>query len=241
MRKILSYLRRAVDDYNMINEGDRIAVGVSGGKDSMVLLYALKEFQRFYPKKFELLGITLDMGFPDFNPEPVVSFCKEKDIAYEIVKTDIREIVFDIRKETNPCSLCSKMRRGALNEVAKSRGFDKVALGHHNDDVIETFYLCLLYEGRIGCFSPVTHLDRIDIHQIRPLIYAHEHEIKSAAIRNNLPIIHNPCPADGKTKRQDIKEFIKNTEADIKGSRDRVFGALIRSGIDGWGIEKRSK
>jgi len=238
LRKILSYLRRAVDDYNMINDGDRIAVGVSGGKDSMLLLCALKELQRFYPKKFDLMGITLDMGFPGFAPEPVIKFCKENDIKYEIVKTDIREIVFDIRKETNPCALCSKMRRGALNEAAKARGYDKVALGHHNDDVIETFYLCLLYEGKIGCFSPVTHLDRIDIHQIRPLIYAHEHEIRSAVERLNLPIIKSTCPADGNTKRQEIKEFVSKLDHDIKGSRERVFGALVRSGIDGWGIEK---
>ena len=234
MRRILSYVRRACDDYNMINEGDKIAVGVSGGKDSMLLLYALKELQRFYPKKFDLMGITLDMGFDGFNPTDVINFCKEKEIEYEIVKTDIKEIVFDIRKETNPCSLCSKMRRGALNEAAKSRGYNKVALGHHNDDVIETFYLCLLYEGKIGCFSPVTHLDRIDIHQIRPLIYAHEHEVKSAVKRLKLPVIKSTCPADGITKRQEVKELISRLDKEIDGSRERVFGALIRSGIDGW-------
>ena len=234
LRRILSYVRRAVDDYNMINEGDRIAVGVSGGKDSMLLLHALNELKRFYPKKFDLMGITLDMGFDGFNPKSVIDFCNEHRIEYEVIKTDIREIVFDIRKESNPCSLCSKMRRGALNEAAKSRGFDKVALGHHNDDVIETFYLCLLYEGRIGCFSPVTYLDRIGVHQIRPLIYAHEHEIKSAVERLSLPIIKSTCPADGMTKRQDTKELVAKLEHDIKGSRERVFGALIRSGIDGW-------
>lgn len=235
MRKILSYVRRAVDDYNMINEGDRIAVGVSGGKDSMLLLYALKELQRFYPKKFDLIGITLDMGFDGFNPKEVIDFCKKHEIEYEIVKTDIKEIVFDIRKETNPCSLCSKMRRGALNEAAKSRGYNKVALGHHNDDVIETFFLCLLYEGKIGCFSPVTHLDRIDIHQIRPLIYAHEHEIKNVVERLELPVIKSTCPADGETKRQDVKNMISKLNRDFEGSRERIFGALIRSGIDGWG------
>lgn len=238
MRKILSYLRRAVDDYHMIDEGDKIAVGVSGGKDSIVLLYALKQLQMFYPKKFEILGITLDMGFPDFNPEPIVKFCKENDIKYEVIKTHIKEIVFDIRNEKCPCSLCSKMRRGALNEAAKERGCNKVALGHHNDDVIETYYLCLLYEGRIGTFSPVTHLDRIDIHQIRPLIYAKEYEIRKTATRLDLPIVKNPCPADGTTKRQEIKDIISNIEHNIHGSRERVFGAIIRSGIDGWGINK---
>lgn len=237
MRKILSYLRRAIDDYNMINEGDKIAVGVSGGKDSMILLNALWELKRFYPKNFELTGITIDMGFPDFNPDEVYSFCKEKGIPYEVVKTQIKEIIFDIRKESNPCSLCSKMRKGALNEAAKDMGYKKVALGHHYDDVIETFFLCLLYEGRIGCFSPVTYLDRTDIYQIRPLIYAHEYDIKNAALRNNIPIIKNPCPADGKTKRQDIKDFIKNTSKDYPDVKERVFGSLVRSNIDGWGIK----
>ena len=238
LRKILSYLRRAVDDYNMINDGDKIAVGVSGGKDSMILLNAMWELKRFYPKKFDLIGITIDMGFNDFDSSDVIKFCKEKGIPYKVVKTSIKEIIFDIRKESNPCSLCSKMRKGALNEAAKEMGFNKVALGHHFDDVIETFFLCLLYEGRIGCFSPVTYLDRTDIYQIRPLIYAHEYEIKSSAIKNNLPIIKNPCPVDGKTKRQDIKDFIKNTLKDYPDLKERVFGSLVRSDIDGWGIKR---
>jgi len=236
LRKILSYLRRAVDDYNMINDGDKIAVGVSGGKDSMVLLNAMWELRRFYPKKFDIIGITVDMGFPDFNAEAVYQFTKEKGIPYEIVKTQIKEIIFDIRKESNPCSLCSKMRKGALNEAAKDLGYKKVALGHHFDDVIETFFLCLLYEGRIGCFSPVTYLDRTDINQIRPLIYAHEYDVINCAKRNNLPVIKNPCPADGNTKREDIKNFIKNTEKLYPDLKDRVFGSLVRGNIDDWGI-----
>ena len=236
MRKILSYLRRAVDDYNMINEGDKIAVGVSGGKDSMVLLNALWELKRFYPKKFDLVGITIDMWFNEFNPDEVYRFTKEKGIPYEVVKTQIKEIIFDIRKESNPCSLCSKMRKGALNEAAKSMGYSKVALGHHFDDVIETFFLCLLYEGRIGCFSPVTYLDRTDVYQIRPLIYAHEYDVISCAQRQELPIIKNPCPADGFTKREDIKEFIKNTAKNYPDVKERVFGSLVRGNIDGWGI-----
>ena len=234
MRKILSYLRRAVDDYNMINEGDRIAVGVSGGKDSMVLLNALWDLKRFYPKNFEIMGITVDMGFSEYNPESVVEFCKGKGIPYKVVKTQIKDIIFDIRKESNPCSLCSKMRKGALNEAAKEMGFNKVALGHHFDDVIETFFLCLLYEGRIGSFSPVTYLDRTDIYQIRPLIYAHESDVKSCALRNELPVIKNPCPADGKTKREDIKNFIDETRKNYPDLKERVFGALCRSEIDGW-------
>ncbi len=238
MRKILSHLRRAVDDYKMINEGDKIAVGVSGGKDSMVLLNALWELKRFYPKNFEIMGITVDMGFEEFNPSPVTDFCRAKGIPYKVVKTQIKDIIFDIRKESNPCSLCSKMRKGALNEAAKELGFSKVALGHHYDDVIETFFLCLLYEGRIGCFSPVTYLDRTDIYQIRPLIYAKEYDVRNAAIKNNLPIIINPCPMDGKSKRQDIKDYISNTSKLYPDLKEKVFGALVRSGIDGWGINK---
>ena len=237
MRKILSHLRRAVDDYNMINEGDKIAVGVSGGKDSMVLLNAMWELKIFYPKKFDVMVITIYMGFNEYDPSPVEDFCKSKGIPYKVVKTQIKEIIFDIRKESNPCSLCSKMRKGALNEAAKELGFSKVALGHHYDDVIETFFLCLLYEGRIGCFSPVTHLDRTDIHQIRPLIYAREYDVRNAAIRNNLPVIINPCPMDGKSKRQDIKDYIVNTAKEYPDLKEKVFGALTRSGIDGWGLK----
>lgn len=238
MRKLLSYMRRAIDDYNMIEEGDRIAVGVSGGKDSVALMMAMNALKIFYPKKFELIGITLDMGFEGFNTEPLKEIAEKNNIEYHVFKTDIKEIVFDIRKETNPCSLCSKMRRGALNEFAKKMGCNKVALGHHFDDVVETFFLCLLYEGRIGSFSPVTHLDRIDIHQIRPFVYAPEKEIKSAAKRLELPIVKNPCPADGTTKRQEVKDLIHTIDKTNRGVKERVFGAMVRGDIDGWGIKE---
>ncbi len=236
MRKMLSYMRRAVDDYHMIEDGDRIAVGVSGGKDSVTLLTALKELQRFYPKKFELIGLTLDMGFDGFDTKPLETFCREKDIPYYIEQTNFKEIIFDIRQENNPCSLCAKMRRGALNDMAKKYNCNKIALGHHYDDVVETFFLCLLYEGRIGCFSPVTYLSRADVTQIRPLIYAPEKEIRSAVKRLELPLIHNTCPADGKTTRQEMKDMLNLMNKNNRGVKKRVFGALIRSGIDGWGL-----
>ena len=178
MRKLLSHIRKAVEDYNMINDGDRIAVGVSGGKDSIALMLALKELQRFYPEKFELVAICLDLGFKGADYEPLVKLCEEKEIELHIEKTQIGEIIFDVRKEKNPCSLCAKMRRGALHEKAKELGCNKVALGHHYDDVLETFFLCLFNEARISCFSPVTYLDRTELYLIRPFIYTEEKEIK---------------------------------------------------------------
>ncbi len=238
MRKLLSYMRRAIEDYHMIEDGDRIAVGVSGGKDSVALLLALHELQRFYPKKFELIGITLDMGFDGFDTVPLQKLCADHEIPYFVEKTNFKEIIFDIRKESNPCSLCSKMRRGALNDLAKAHGCNKIALGHHYDDVIETFFLCLLYEGRIGCFSPVTYLSRADVHQIRPLIYTPEKDIYSVVRRLQLPIVAHSCPADGKTTRQDMKNMLQSLNKENRGVKKRVFGALIRSGIDGWGHQE---
>jgi len=234
MRKLLSYIRRAVDDYKMIEENDRIAVGVSGGKDSIALLAGLNGLKRFYPNKFELAAITVDMGFSDFDVSKVKDYCKENAIPYIVEKTDIKEIIFDIRKEKNPCSLCSKMRKGALNSAAIENGYKKVALGHHYNDVIETFFLCLLYEARIGCFSPVSYLDRMGVTQIRPLIYAPEYDIKAVVNRLELPIVKNPCPADGVTKREEMKNFIKELNKSFDSAGEKVFGALKRSGIDGW-------
>ena len=191
MRKILSRTRRAVDDYHMIAEGDKIAVGVSGGKDSLTLLCALAELRRFYPNKFDILALSIDMGFDGTDFSKVQELCEKIGVEYIIEKTDIAEVVFDIRKESNPCSLCAKMRRGGVNDLAVKNGCNKVALGHHNEDVLETFFLSLFYEGRLGCFSPVTYLSRKDIHVIRPLIYVAEGDIKGYANRAELPVVYN--------------------------------------------------
>lgn len=218
----------------MIEENDRIAVGVSGGKDSIALLAGLNGLKRFYPKKFELAAITVDMGFDEFDTSEIKKYCVENNIPYIVEKTDIKEIIFDERKEKNPCSLCSKMRKGALNSAAVNNGYHKVALGHHYNDVIETFFLCLLYEARIGCFSPVSYLDRMGVYQIRPLIYAPEGDIKGMVKRLELPVVKNPCPQDGITKREEMKNFIKELNIKFDSAGEKVFGALKRSGIDGW-------
>ncbi len=233
MQRILSYMRRAVDDYGMIQDGEKIAVGVSGGKDSVTMLMALAALRRFYPNKFELEAITLDMGFDGADFSSIADLCDQLGVNYTLVKTDIKAVVFDIRKETNPCALCAKMRKGALNEKALELGCKKVALGHHNEDVIETFFLSLFYEGRLNCFSPVTYLDRKGVTLIRPLVYTPEKLIKSFANANNVPIVKNPCPADGNTKRERMKEFVLQQHAEDKGFKERVFGAVVR-GLDGW-------
>ncbi len=233
MKKILSKVRRAVDDYQMIEEGDRIAVGISGGKDSLTLLCAMAALRTFYPKKFEVLGLSLDMGFSGTDFSGVEEFCRKMGVEYHVKKTDIAEIIFDIRKEKNPCSLCAKMRRGGLNDFAVEMGANKVALGHHNEDVLETFFLSLFYEGRLNCFSPITYLSRRDIHVIRPMIYLPEGDIKGYAKRENLPIVHNPCPMDGISKRQDMKDFIMEKTAEDKFFKTKMMHA-IKTGFDTW-------
>lgn len=234
MQKLLSYVRRAVDHYHMIESGDRIAVGVSGGKDSLALLAALSELRRFYPKPFEVVAITLEMGYQEMDFDPIQQFCDAHRVEYIRVPTQIAQIIFDIRKEPNPCSLCAKMRRGALHEAALTAGCKKVALGHHFDDVVETFMLSLFYEGRISCFLPVTYLDRKGITMIRPLLYTPEKYVRSFAKRTGLPVVHNPCPADGNTKRQEIKELLYRLEQEDHGLRDRIFGAIQRYPLRGW-------
>lgn len=228
-------VRRCVDDYNMINEGDRIAVGVSGGKDSLVLLFALKYLQGYYPKKFEIEGLTLDLGFEGMDFSPVKEFCHRLDVPYTVIKTDIKEIVFDIRKEANPCSLCSKMRRGALNNAMKTTGCNKLALGHHYDDAVETFMMSLMYEGRISCFKPMTYMSRADVTQIRPMTYAAEEKIARVAEHYNVPIVHNPCPQDKESKRHEIKTLISTLAEDYPDLKNKVFGAMQRLPLDGWG------
>lgn len=238
MKKILSRVRRAVDDYHMIEEGDRIAVGISGGKDSLTLLCTLAALRRFYPKRFELIGISLDMGYEGVSYAGVRELCEELQVEYVVKKTDIAEVIFDIRKETNPCSLCAKMRRGGVNDLAVTLGCNKVALGHHNEDVLETFFLSLFYEGRLNCFSPVTYLSSRDIYVIRPLIYVAEGDIKGYARRAELPIVHNPCPMDGKSKRQDMKDFISEKTKQDKFFKTKTMHA-IQTGLSNWILEEK--
>ena len=238
MQKLLSYTRRAVDHYHMIEEGDRIAVGVSGGKDSLALLVALANLRRFYPKHYEVVAITLEMGYEEMDFSAVQALCDSLGVEYIRVPTQIKQIVFDIRQEENPCSLCAKLRRGALHDAALAAGCKKVALGHHFDDVVETYMLSLMYEGRISCFKPVTWLDRRGITLIRPLLYTPEHYIRSFARRENLPIVHNPCPADGNTKRQEVKELLRTLEKENRGLRERIFGAIQRYPLDGWAPDR---
>lgn len=231
-------VRRAVDDYGMINEGDRVAVGVSGGKDSMLLLAALRQLQSYYPKRFELGAITIELGFEGMDFTPVKRFCEERGIEYTCVKTDIKEVVFDVRQEDNPCSLCAKMRRGALNNTLRERGMNKLALGHHFDDAVETFMMSLLFEGRLSCFQPVTYLDRSGVTQIRPLIYAGEQRISNLAHQLELPIVENPCPQDKGSKRYEIKQLLKTLGHDYPDMRSKIFGAMQRLPLDGWAPER---
>ncbi len=234
MKYITSLVRRAVEDYDMIADGDRVAVGISGGKDSLALAAALAGLSRYYPKKFTPVGLSLDMaGDSDFSE--IENFCKNLGMEYHVKRTNIREVVFDIRKETNPCALCAKLRRGALNDMAIEYGCGRVALGHHNDDVLETFMLSLLYEGRLNCFSPVTYLDRTDLYSIRPMIYVREGDIKGASRRLNFPIKPSGCPADGVTKREDMKEIISYLEdKTYAGLKKRIFTAIQNGNLQGW-------
>ena len=226
LQKLLSKARRAAEDYDMIDEGDKIAVGLSGGKDSITLLYILATMRRFYPKKFEVVAITVDMGleYDKDEVEALKKLCEELNVEYVIEPTEIGKIVFDVRKEQNPCSLCANMRRGALNNTAVKVGCNKIALGHHADDLIETLFLSLFYESRLSTFSPVTHLERKNVTVIRPMIYIREKEI-SGFIKGK-PILHNPCLANKHTKRQYIKDLLKTLEKDNKKIKENVLGAI---------------
>ena len=230
-------VRRCADDFGMIDEGDGVAVGVSGGKDSLVLLLALRHLQSYYPKAFRLEAVTLDLGFEGMDFSPIAQLCAEIGVEYTLIKTDIREIVFDIRREENPCSLCSKMRRGALNDAIKARGLNKLALGHHFDDAVETFFMSLFYEGRLSCFKPATYMSRADVWQIRPLLYAEEEKIAALAKHYELPLVHNPCPQDKGSKRHEIKTLVATLAKDYPDLKNKVFGAMKRLPLDGWGSE----
>ncbi len=233
MNKLLGLVRRCAEDYRMICPGDRICVGVSGGKDSLTLLVLLAKLRDFYPAPFELCAVTIDMGLGmDFTP--VAGLCRELDIPYECVRTEIGPIIFDYRKEKNPCSMCAKMRRGALNEQLKKMGCAKVALGHHHDDAVETFLMSLLFEGRISCFRPVTYLDRSGVTQIRPLIYAGEKKIANLALALALPVVENPCPMDRTSKRHEIKTLLDAMSASYPDMKSKIFGAMQRLPLPGW-------
>lgn len=234
LRRLLSLTRKAVDEYNMIEEGDRIAIGISGGKDSLTLLYALSGLRRFYPKHFEIEAITVNIGFEGFNTDAIAALCEELGVHYTMIKTDIAEVVFNIRKEENPCSLCAKMRKGAFNDKAKELGCNKSAYAHHKDDVIETALMSLIYEGHFYCFSPVTYLDRMDITLIRPLIYVEECDVIGFKNLYNLPVEKNPCPADGYTKREYVKQLIRQLEKENPGVRDRLFNSVTNGLLPGW-------
>ena len=226
-------MRRAVEDYNMIDDGETVAVGVSGGKDSLMLLSAMAKLSQFYPKKFSVVAITLDMGFEGMDFSPVSDFCKELNVPYYIDKTDIKQIVFDYRKEKNPCALCANLRRGALHSSALERGISKIALGHHYDDAVETFMLSLIYEGQVNGFAPKTFLDRRGVTLIRPLIYVEEKDIRSYTKNHSLPVVESTCSVDGHTKRQYIKDLIYSIDKDAKDVKKRLFTAM-RNSVDGW-------
>lgn len=229
-----SVVRKAVDEYHMIDEGDAVAVGVSGGKDSMLLLRSLQHLSTYYPKRFRVEAVTVELGFEGMDFTPVADMCRELKIPYTCLKTDIREIVFDVRQEENPCSLCAKMRRGALNDAIKARGISKLALGHHFDDAVETFMMSLIFEGRLSCFRPVTYMDRSGVTQIRPLIYAGEQKIINVASALKLPIVENPCPMDKTSKRYVIKQMLRGMSAEYPDMKTKIFGAMQRLPLPGW-------
>ncbi len=234
-------VRRCVDDYHMIDAGDRICVGVSGGKDSLMLLLALHHLQSFYPLPFSLEALTVEPGFPDMDYGPAAKLCASLGVPYTRIPTDIREVVFDIRQEENPCSLCSKMRRGALNNAVRQRGCNKLALGHHFDDAVETFLLSLVFEGRLNCFKPVTYMSRSGVTQIRPLLYAGEKRIAGLAQELELPVIVNTCPEDTESRRREIKELVAGLSGAYPDLKSKIFGAMQRLPLDGWGVSPAAR
>ncbi|MCM1063652.1 MAG: tRNA 2-thiocytidine(32) synthetase TtcA [Eubacterium sp.] len=234
LQQVLSHVRRAVDDYHMIQDGDRIAVGISGGKDSLTLLYALNGLKRFYPRYFEIHAVTVDLGFDNLNLDGIRELCHDLGIKYTIVKTDIASVVFEERREENPCSLCAKMRKGALNQAIKQAGCNKVAYAHHKDDVVETMLLSLIYEGRFHTFAPVTYLDRMDLTVIRPLMYMNEADVIGFVNKYDVPVVKSPCPADGHTKREYVKNLLRQLNLENPGVKERMFTAVRTGNMKGW-------
>lgn len=234
LQHLYSLVRRAVDDFEMIEEGDKIAVGISGGKDSLTLLYALHGLSRFYPKQFQIHAVTVDLGFGNLNLDGIRALCSDMDIPYTIVSTDIAKIVFEERAESNPCSLCAKMRKGALNQAIKEAGCNKVAYAHHKDDVVETMLMSLIFEGRFHTFSPVTYLDRMDLTVIRPLMYVNEADVIGFVHKYDVPVVKSPCPADGHTKREYVKNLVRTINRETPGVKERMFTAILNGNMKGW-------
>ena len=240
MNKLIGLVRRCVEDYKMIAPGDKIGVGVSGGNDSLALLVFLAELRKYHSNPFTLEAITIDLGL-GMDYSGIAKLCDKLDVPFTLVKTQIAPVIFDYRKEKNPCSMCSKMRRGALNQALLDKGFNKLALGHHYDDAVETFMMSLLFEGRISCFQPVTDLDRTGIIQIRPMLYIHEQSIQNFSNRYELPILENRCPVDKQTKREEVKKLIYDLSATYPELKERIFGAMQRFPLPEWEPKGRYK
>lgn len=241
MQHILSLVRRCVEDYNMIEAGDTVAVGVSGGKDSVLTLAALAKLRAFYPRRFEVAALTIDAGAPGMDFGPIARLCGELEVPYHLIPVPIYEIVFECRKEKNPCSLCAKLRRGALSTELGRLGISKIALGHHYDDAVETMVMSLFLEGRISCFQPVTYLDRTKVTQIRPLLYVEEREVRGAVRRLDLPVVDNPCPANGTTRREEMKLLLRDLEKTYPQLKKKIFGAIQRYPLYGWSLEEHQE
>lgn len=234
LQQLLSHTRKAVDQYQLIESGDKIAIGISGGKDSLTLLYALHGLHRFYPQSFELIALSVDLGFDEFDLSPIAALCDKMNIPYHIIPTEIGKIVFEERKEKNPCSLCAKLRKGAFNQSAKELGCNKIAYAHHKDDVLETMLLSLIYEGRFYSFPPKLHLDRMDLTVIRPLIYTLEADIIGFQHKYQLPVVKNPCPEDGLSRRSYAKELLRQINHENPGVKERLFSAIEHGNIEDW-------
>ncbi len=235
LQQLYSYTRKAIDDYHMIDEGDHIAVGISGGKDSLAMLYALNGLKRFFPVSFSLTAVTVDLGFENLNLDRITALCAELGVPYHIVKTDIGRIIFEDRKESSPCALCAKMRKGALNQAMKELGCGKVAYAHHKDDVVETMLLSLIFEGRFHSFAPVTYLDRMDMMVIRPLIYVQEADVIGFVNKYDIPVVKSPCPADGHTKREYVHLLLQQLNRENPGVKERMFHA-VQDMVPAWKI-----
>ncbi|MSS62514.1 tRNA 2-thiocytidine biosynthesis TtcA family protein [Velocimicrobium porci] len=234
LQQLYSYTRKALDTYHMIEAHDKIAIGISGGKDSLTLLYALAGLKKFYPIPFELEAISVHLGYDEFDLTAITNLCNQLQIRHTIVFTEISTIIMEGRKEQNPCSLCAKMRKGALNNKAKELGCNKIAYAHHKDDLVETMLLSLLFEGQFYAFPPVTHLERSNLTVIRPLMFINEKDIKGFQNKYYLPICKNPCPVDGHTKREYAKQLIRQLNHDHPGAKDRMFHAIVTGNIIDW-------